>query len=262
MSELLNDEKLKNSDTLSIRRVMIYVAYDGTNYHGWQLQPECITIEGKLNEALSNLLNTDIKVIGASRTDAGVHAMGNVAVFDTVSRIPADKFPYALNERLPEDIRVLEGKEVDINFHPRKCDTKKTYEYHILNTQFEIPIKSRYTYHVYSKLDLELMNKAARYIEGEHDFTSFCSVNTQSDTRIRTIYNLDITKENDEIIISVSGNGFLYNMVRIIAGTLIEVGKGKLTPDSIKEIIDAMDRTKAGPTAPAKGLLLKKYEFL
>lgn len=244
-----------------VRRVMIYVAYDGTDYHGWQLQPESITIEGELNRALSDLLKEDIKVIGASRTDAGVHSMGNVAVFDTVSRIPADKFPYALNERLPDAIRVLKGVEVNNDFHPRKCDTKKTYEYHILNTQFEIPIKSRYTYHVYNSLDVERMNAAAKFFIGEHDFTSFCSVNTQAESHVRTLYDVNVVRAEDEIIVSVKGNGFLYNMVRIIAGTLIDVGKGKIEPEQITDIINAMDRSKAGPTAPAKGLLLKQYEF-
>lgn len=243
------------------RRIMLYVAYDGTDYHGWQFQPEAITVEGVLNKALSELLNDDITVIGASRTDAGVHSMGNVAVFDTILRIPAEKFPYALNERLPDDIRVVEGREVALDFHPRKCDSRKTYEYHILNTQFEIPVKSRYTYHVYNKLDIEKMREASKYFLGEHDFTSFCSVNSQAENHIRTIYNVDIIKYDDEIIISVTGNGFLYNMVRIIAGTLIDVGKGKTKPESIISIIEAEDRCVAGPTAPAKGLLLKKYEF-
>lgn len=253
---------VEKMDDKNVRRIMLYVAYDGTEYHGWQLQPECVTIEGKLNEALSELLREDIKVIGASRTDAGVHALGNVAVFDTTSKIPGDKFPYALNERLPNDIRVVDGKEVDITFHPRKCDTKKTYEYHILNTKFEIPTKTRYTYHVYHQLDLEAMKTAAKLFEGEHDFTSFCSINSQSESKVRTIYSVDVRKDGDEVVISVTGNGFLYNMVRIIAGTLVEVGKGKNAPSEISNMILAKDRSKAGPTAPAMGLLLAKYEFL
>lgn len=244
------------------RRIMLTVAYDGTDYHGWQLQPEAITIEGVLNNALSNLTGEDINVIGASRTDAGVHALCNIAVFDTCCRIPAEKFPFALNERLPGDIRVRAGQEVELDFHPRHCDTKKTYEYKILNTQFEIPTISRYAHHVYVELDVEKMRQASKYLIGEHDFTSFCSVNAQSDTRVRTIYDVAVNKEDDLITIRVSGNGFLYNMVRIIAGTLIEVGRGHIEPSSVSEILIAKDRDKAGPTAPARGLILKKYEFI
>lgn len=252
-------------DNELVRRIMLQVAYDGSDYHGWQIQPDTEnvpTIEGELNKALSSLLKADIQVIGASRTDAGVHAEGNIAVFDTSSRIPADRFPYPLNELLPESIRVVESKEVPVTFHPRKCDTKKTYEYHILNTKFDVPTKSRYTHHVYGNLDIEKMQEAASYLIGEHDFTSFCSVNSQSESKVRTIYNLDLTKYENEIIITVTGSGFLYNMVRIIAGTLIEVGRGKYAAIDVKNILEARDRTKAGPTAPAKGLLLKNYEFL
>lgn len=244
------------------RRIMLTVAYDGTNYHGWQIQPEAITIEKVLNECLTEVLGEPITVIGASRTDAGVHAMGNIAVFDTVSRIPAEKYPYVLNKVLPEDIRILKGDAVDDDFHPRKCDTRKTYEYRILNTEFELPLKRLNTYHYYGALDVCKMNEAAKLLIGEHDFTSFCSVNAQSETRVRTIIETSVRREDDEIIISVCGNGFLYNMVRIIAGTLIEVGRGHMSSDQIASILDAKDRSMAGPTAPPQGLTLIGYEFL
>lgn len=245
-----------------MRRILITVAYDGTDYHGWQYQPGSKTIEGELNRCLSELLNEEIQVIGSSRTDAGVHAMCNMAVFDTTARIPADKFPYALNVRLPEDIRVQSGREVEADFHPRHIDTIKTYEYHILNSQFEVPIKSRYTHHVYVPLDVEAMNSAGKVLIGEHDFTSFCSVNAQSETRVRTITDLEVYREGLEVIIKVSGTGFLYNMVRIIAGTLIEVGRGHYEKEKVEQMLMACDREAAGPTAPAKGLLLAKYTIL
>lgn len=245
-----------------MRRIKLVVAYDGNDYHGWQFQPGKKTVEGELNKVLSELLNEDIEVIGASRTDAGVSALGNVAVFDTESRIPGDKFAYPLNERLPWDIRIQESEEVSTEFHPRKCESRKTYEYRILNTKFEIPTKSRYSTHIYYNLDENRMQEAAKYLIGEHDFTSFCSVNAQSLTRIRTIYDIKVFRENDEVVIRVTGNGFLYNMVRIIAGTLIDVGRGHLEPGEVENILNKKDRQYAGPTAPPNGLMLVKYNFM
>lgn len=241
---------------------MLTVAYDGTNYHGWQLQPNVITIESVLNETLSTLLNEDIKVIGASRTDTGVHALGTIAVFDTESKIPAEKFSYAINQRLPDDIKIQKSQEVPLEFHPRHCDSRKTYEYCILNCEFPQPIHRLYSYFTYVPLDVERMQQAARHLIGEHDFKSFCSVNTVAETTVRTIYELKVIKEGDFIRIRVTGSGFLYNMVRIIAGTLMEVGRGNMEPDAIPQILEALDRTKAGPTAPACGLTMMQYEFL
>ena len=237
-------------------RIKLVVAYDGTNYCGWQLQNNGITIEEVLNKALSTLCNEEIQVIGASRTDAGVHALGNVAVFDTTSRIPAEKFSYALNQRLPEDIRIQHSEQVADDFHPRYCDSTKTYEYHILNAPFEQPIGRQYAHFVYRKLDIEAMRTAAGYIVGEHDFKSFCSVGSQVKTTVRTVYSLDVIKTGVNITLRITGNGFLYNMVRIIAGTLLEVGMGMYPPEKLKEIIEAKDRQTAGPTAPARGLSL------
>lgn len=324
-----------------MRRIMLTVAYDGTNYSGWQIQPNKETIEGVLNRELSRLLREEIKVVGASRTDSGVHAEGAVCVFDTESKIPGDKFSYAINQTLPEDIRIRNSKEVDITFHPRRVNSRKTYRYRIRHDEFPNPLDARYAYHVYTKLDIEAMRRACEFIKGKHDFKSFCSVHTDVDTTVRTVYDvhIDVTpdkkllqmsglmksrgvsestategfsdakdlteglrvstidadvnsanasvtgsdinsartsvtgpdmnrarssvKIQPEIIdIYVTGNGFLYNMVRIIAGTLIEVGQGKIKPEEIPAIIEACDREKAGPTAPAKGLTLIGYKMM
>ncbi len=245
-----------------MKRVLLIVAYDGTRYHGWQLQPMVATIESELNKALSALFHEDIKVIGASRTDTGVHALSNIAVFDTMATMPAEKIVYALNQRLPEDIRIQSSQEVPIDFHPRHQNSKKTYVYKIVNRAFPLPTVRLYTHFTYVPLDVELMRQAAEYLVGEHDFKSFCSANTIAETTIRTIYSISVEKIDEMISIRVTGSGFLYNMVRIIAGTLIEVGRGNILPQKIEEILRACDRTKAGPTAPACGLTLEKYEFL
>ena len=244
------------------KRVKLIVAYDGTDYHGWQIQNNGKTIESELNRCLTELLGEDIKVIGASRTDAGVHALANVAVFDTESRMPGEKISYALNQRLPEDIRIQKSEEVDNNWHPRYCDSKKTYEYHIYSAEFPMPTKRLYSYFTYHKMDVDKMRQAAAYICGEHDFKSFCQVGAQVETTVRTVYSVDVEQNGHDITIRVCGNGFLYNMVRIIAGTLIEVGMVKRTPESIETVINKCDRSAAGPTAPAYGLILTKYEFL
>lgn len=244
-----------------MKRVKLVVAYDGTAYHGWQIQPGAPTIEGELNKALSELLQEEIQVIGASRTDSGVHALCNMAVFDTNTRIPAEKISYALNQRLPEDIRIQESAEVAADFHPRHCSSRKTYEYRILNRPFPLPTKRLYAHFTYVPLDVERMQQGAAYLIGEHDFKSFCSVNSAAETTVRTIYELTVEKQEDEIIIRVCGNGFLYNMVRIIAGTLIEVGRGNAAPKQIKDMLEAKNRQAAGPTAPACGLMLVRYEF-
>ena len=242
-------------------RVKLIVAYDGTNYSGWQIQPNGVTIEQKLNEALSDLLGEDIKVTGASRTDAGVHSLGNVCMFDTDTRMPAEKISYALNQRLPEDIVVQDSCEVDESFHPRFSKSRKTYEYRILNRKFRMPTRRLDTYFYYYPLDVARMQEAASYLIGEHDFKSFCAVNAQSKTSVRTIFDCTVTKMDDIITIRVTGNGFLYNMVRIIAGTLIKVGAGELAPADMQQILEACDRSAAGPTAPAHGLTMIGLEY-
>ena len=245
-----------------MKRIKLVVAYDGTAYSGWQVQPGVKTIEGELNRCLSELLGEEIQVIGARRTDSGVHALCNVAVFDTGARIPGEKVSYALNQRLPEDIRIRESSEVDSDFHPRHCNSKKTYEYRILNAPFAIPTRRLYTHFTYVPLDVELMQKGADYLIGEHDFKSFCSTAAVVETTVRTITDIQIEKAGNEISIRVCGTGFLYNMVRIIAGTLMEAGRGNLKPEQIKDILEAKDRQAAGATAPACGLTLVKYEFM
>ena len=238
------------------RRICLKVAYDGTAYHGFQVQKNGKTIESELNRAISELTGEEIQVSSASRTDAGVHGLCNLAVFDTCFRIPAGKFSYALNQRLPEDIRVRESKEVAADFHPRRCKSKKTYEYHILNADFPNPLKRLYAYFTYTPLNVEKMRQAAAYLVGEHDFVSFCSAGSQAETTVRTIYELTVERSGEEIVIRVTGSGFLYNMVRIIAGTLMEAGYERMEPEKTAEILAAKDRTMAGPTAPACGLTL------
>lgn len=244
-----------------MRRIKLTIAYDGTNYCGWQVQPNGITIEEVLNKALTKLTGEDILVIGASRTDSGVHAMGNVAVFDTETTIPPEKIAVALNQRLPEDIVIVKSEEVAADFHPRYCDCSKTYEYHIINTRISVPTKRLTNYFVSYVLDIEKMRKAASYLVGEHDFVSFCNVRTDVESTVRTITSLDILTNGDEITIRITGNGFLYNMVRIIVGTLIRVGRGFYEPEKIKEILEAKDRKAAGVTAPAHGLMLMEIDY-
>ncbi len=243
------------------KRVRLVVAYDGTNYHGWQIQKNGITIESELNRCLSALLNEPVEVIGASRTDSGVHAMGNIAVFDTESPMPADKISYALNHYLPEDIRIQRSEEVPADWHPRHCESRKTYEYRIYRAQFPMPVKRFYSLFTYHRLDVEKMRAAAAYMVGEHDFKSFCQVGAQVESTVRTLYSAEVEEQGPDLVIRVCGNGFLYNMVRIIAGTLLEVGQGRRQPEDIPGILEAKDRTAAGPTAPAHGLMLMKYEF-
>lgn len=246
-----------------MKRIKLTVAYDGTNYHGWQVQPNAVTIEGKLNEAISELTKESIQVIGASRTDAGVHALGNVAVFDTESRIPGEKFSYALNQRLPDDIVIQQSQEVDKDFHPRYCTCEKTYEYVILNRKFPLPEYRNTAFFYYGDLDIKAMQEATKAFLGEHDFAGFCSAGAQVKTTVRTIYELTVEKkDNDMICIRVRGNGFLYNMVRIIAGTLLEVGKGNIEAKSLENRIAAADRSQAGPTAPAMGLKLIRIQYI
>lgn len=245
-----------------MKRVMLTVAYDGTNYHGWQIQPNGETIESVLNRCLSALLREKIEVIGASRTDSGVHALGNIAVFDTDTTIPPEKISYALNARLPEDIRIQESKEVAGDFHPRHCDSRKTYEYRIYNARFPMPTERLYTYFTYTPLNIDKMREAAGYFIGTHDFKSFCSVDSQAENTVRMLEYVEVKQTDSRIIIRVAGRGFLYNMVRIMAGTLIEIGRGRMEPREIPRILEAKDRNAAGPTAPACGLTLMKYEFL
>ncbi len=261
-------------------RIFLRVAYDGTDYSGWQFQPNANTIEGELNRALSELTKEEIQVIGASRTDAGVHSLGNVCVFDTETRIPPEKYCYAVNNILPQDIRVVESKQVEDDFHPRHRDSMKTYEYKIWNDRFPNPIYRLYSHFSYRKIDVKKMREAAAFLEGVHDFAAFCAAGSQAETTIRTIYKVEIlidknvdgqmmsSEENGcleyeygrMIRIRVTGSGFLYNMVRIIAGTLLDVGTGLMEVSDVKKCLETCRREDAGPTAPACGLTLVRYE--
>lgn len=238
------------------------VSYDGTAFCGWQVQKNARTVEGELNKALSDLCQSRIEVIGASRTDAGVHSLASMCVFDTEMRMPAEKYSFALNTRLPEDVKVVWSKEVDADFHPRHCLTEKTYEYHIYNEEFCPPVKRFYAFHERRPLDIEKMREGGKYLIGEHDFKSFCSVDSTAETTVRNITDVRVDRDGQEVVISVSGNGFLYNQVRIIAGTLMWVGLGVREPIDVKAMLEACDREAAGPTAPACGLLLKEFKFL
>jgi len=244
-----------------MKRIMLTVAYDGTAYHGFQVQPSAPTIEGELNKALSGLTGENIRVIGASRTDAGVHSMGNAAVFDTKSSIPAERFMYALEARLPQDIVITSSRRVKDDFHPRHCDHRKTYEYRIYNDRVRDPQTDRYSYHYYGDLDVEKMKEAAAFLKGTHDFSSFCAAATDVEDKVRTIYDISVCREGKMIKIRVTGNGFLYNMVRIISGTLLFAGSGRTWPEEVKSIIEGKDRQLAGPTLPAKGLTQIEIDY-
>ena len=244
-----------------VKRVKMTVAYDGTNYKGWQVQPNGITIEEVLNRHLSSLLGEEIAVTGASRTDSGVHSLGNVAIFDTTTRMPADKISFALNQRLPEDIVVQGSCEVPADWHPRYQNSRKTYEYRILNRTFRMPTRRLDTYFYHYPLDVEKMKKAASYLGGEHDFKSFCAIGAQVKTTVRTIYACSVTKADDIITIRVTGNGFLYNMVRILTGTLVAAGTGAMTTADVMQVLEQKDRKLAGPTAPAQGLFLQQVKY-
>lgn len=243
-------------------KVLLTVAYDGSGYYGWQRQKDFVSVQQRLEEGLSALLKKDITVRGASRTDTGVHSLGQRAVFtdDTIT-IPVEKIPYALNTFLPEDIVITNAVEVDESFHPQYSVTDKTYEYKILNTTFKNPMLNRYTEFVRQKLDLEKMQEACTYFIGEHDFKAFCATGGSSKTTVRTIYSLEVEKNNDIIIIRIKGNGFLYNMVRIVAGTLVYVGLGKIKPGEISSIISSLDRAKAGKTLSPNGLTLMEVNY-
>ncbi len=245
-----------------MKRVRIVVAYDGTNYCGWQIQPNGITIEEVLNREISRLTGEDIHIIGASRTDSGVHALGNVAVFDTESRIPPERMAYAINQRMPEDIVIVRSEEVPSDWHPRyRAEITKTYEYHIYNHEIQNPLKRRYSTFVSFPLDIGKMKTGAAYLVGKHDFASFCNIKTNAADTVRTVADIRITADGPDITIRVTGNGFLYNMVRIIAGTLIRVGRGFYTPERVKDILEAKERTADGVTAPPNGLVLVGIDY-
>lgn len=239
-----------------MKRIKLTVAYDGTNYCGFQFQKNGPTIEAELNRALSELTGEEIHVTGASRTDAGVHALGNIAVFNTETRIPPEKICYAVNGRLPGDIVVQSSEEVPVSYHPRKCNSVKIYEYRILNRKFPDPTRRLGFSFCYWPLDEKRMQEAAAYLVGEHDFASFCSSGSQVEDTVRKLYEASVRREGELVVIRLAGNGFLYNMVRIIAGTLMSIGQGTFPPEHMKRILNARDRRAAGVKASAPGLTL------
>ncbi|MCC2252940.1 tRNA pseudouridine(38-40) synthase TruA [Ruminococcus sp. CLA-AA-H200] len=244
-----------------MKRIRLTVAYDGSDYCGWQIQPNGITVESVLNDALSRITGEEIRVTGASRTDAGVHARGNIAVFDSNTTIPPERISYAVNTVLPDDVVVIKSEQVPADWHPRYCDSVKTYEYCILNREMPDPLRRRGTWHVSFALDVEKMRDAAAYLTGEHDFRSFCSIHTGAKSTVRTVYSIEIEQSADIITIRIQGNGFLYNMVRIIAGTLVSVGRGLRTPQDVGDMLEARDREKAEATAPPQGLILDSIRY-
>lgn len=242
-------------------RILLTVSYDGSEYYGWQRQKGFVTVQQRLEEGLSQMLKQNITVRGASRTDTGVHAIGQRAVFAAETSIPVDKIPLALNSFLPEDIVVTAAKIVDEEFHPQYSVTDKTYCYKILNDSFRVPMLNKYTDFVRDSLDIAAMNRACEYLVGTHDFNAFCASGSTAKTTVRTIFSMRVEKVDNIVSIWVRGNGFLYNMIRIIAGTLVNVGRGKYPPEYVQEIIKSLDRTKAGKTMSPGGLTLMEVNY-
>lgn len=244
-----------------MKNIKLTLSYDGTNYYGWQRQNGFISIQEVLEDACKEFFKQSITIRGAGRTDAGVHAQGQCATFLVETLIPEKRISLALNRILPEDIVVTHAEEVPLDFHPQYLAKKKTYRYQILNTEFPIPQLRNYSYFVYTPLDVEAMNQAAQNYLGTHDFRGFCtSKNTKTNTN-RKIYYAKVIKEGQLITFEVCGDGFLYNMVRIMVGTLIEVGVGNIEPAAIRDIILSKDRQKAGITVPACGLTMCHIEY-
>lgn len=245
------------------KKVLLTVAYDGTNYFGWQKQKDSIipTIQGELEKACACLFKQEIECVGASRTDRGVHALGQRAAIVVNSTIPTEKIPLALQSFLPKDIVVVEAQEVSENFHPRFDCIQKTYEYKIYNQAFRNPLFRNYSEFIYRKLDILAMQEAAKSFIGTYDFKAFCAAGSSVKTTVRTIFDCNVRKENEFIIIQVTGDGFLYNMVRILSGTLIYVGLRKINPNEIVPIILSRDRARAGKTVGPQGLILKNIQY-
>lgn len=240
----------------NLKNILLTIAYDGTNYNGWQKQPNGVGIQEKIEDGCYRIFRQNLKVIGASRTDTGVHALGQRGLIKVDTKIPIDRIPHALNSVLPEDVIIRDAQEVPEDFHPRYHAKEKTYHYQILNEKFPIPQFRNISTFISKDLDLDLMNEGAKYFLGTHDFSSFCSSGSSVKAMERTIYHANIRKQETFVVFEVKGNGFLYNMVRIMAGTLLEIGIGKKRPSDIREIILSKNRDLAGKTAPPQGLTL------
>lgn len=246
---------------MDMHRILLTVCYDGTAYAGWQFQSNGPSIQAEIEKALEQALGRFTRITGASRTDAGVHALGQRAHFDTDAKIPADKYPFVLNRYLPRDIRVLEGKEVPPDFHARFDATGKLYTYRIHNAVHPSALLRNTTAHVSYPLDAESMQKAGQKLLGTHDFAAFAAAGGSAKTTVRTIDRLEVSRSGEEITLLVHGNAFLYNMVRIIAGALIGIGQGKLSPTCLDRALATKSRLALGITAPAGGLELTRVEY-
>ena len=243
-----------------MRNIKITIQYNGKNYCGWQKQNNSPGIQGTIEKAIFDITREEVKITGSGRTDAGVHALGQVANFKTNSQIPVDRIPNALNAKLPKDISIVKAEDVDEDFHSRYSAKKKTYRYQIYNSQYRSPIYADISYPVKYDLDIDKMKKEAKSLIGTYDFKGFMSSGSSVIDTVRTIYNIEVSKSEDLIIIEIEGNGFLYNMVRIIAGTLVDIGRGRIT-ENMSTIIKSKSRSMAGHTAPAHGLFLKKVDY-
>ncbi len=244
-----------------LRRVLLTVSYDGTGYSGWQRQQNAMSVQQRLEEALQKALGQKVAVTGASRTDAGVHALCQMVHFDTDSTIPDGKFPFVLNNLLPYDIRVTAARPVPCDFHARFSCRGKTYTYRMHNAPHASAIFRNITCHVPVRLDESAMDAAAKQVLGTHDFKAFAAAGGSAKTTIRTITQADVARQGEQVVLTVSGNAFLYNMVRILAGTLIEIGQGSLAPEALSKALLAGDRLVLGPTAPPQGLELTRVEY-
>ena len=244
-----------------MRNIKLIIEYDGKSFNGWQKQPDRLNIQGEIEKAIEEITGEKVDLTASGRTDAGVHSLGQTANFKTDSKIPTEKFAKAINSRLKKSIVIKSAEEVDEKFHSRYSVKSKTYRYIINNSENGTAIYRGLEYHVPMKLDYEKMNEAIKYFIGEHDFKAFKASGTSSKSSVRKILDGSVRKEGERVIIEVTGTGFLYNMVRIISGTLLDVGLGKIKPEDIPSIIESKDRTKAGQTLPAHGLYLLQVNY-
>ena len=244
-----------------MKNIRLTIEYDGKDFNGWQKQPNKLNIQGEIERAIEEITGEKVDLIASGRTDAGVHALAQMANFKTNSNLPVEKYPIALNTKLKKSIRIQKAEEVEEDFHSRYHCKQKTYRYVINNSDQGSSIYRNLEYFVPNRLNVEKMQEAVKYFEGEHDFKAFKASGTSSKSSVRTIYKAKVEKQGDRIIIELTGNGFLYNMVRIIAGTLLDVGLEKIEPDEISEIIEKGERARAGKTLPPQGLYLVKVEY-
>ncbi len=244
-----------------MRNIRFTLEYVGTRYHGWQIQENAITIQQILEEKLNLILNKKSRVVGAGRTDAGVHALGQVAHFKTNNPLPVERIFKGMNSMLPEDIAVLKMEETNLSFHSRKDAKKKEYFYQIWNGARPSPFLSAFVIHIPTKLNIEAMRRAASFFQGKHDFHSFCPANTTIKDKVRHVFHSGIEEVEEMIRYRIIADGFLHHMVRTIVGTIINVGKEKIPVEKIKDIFQGKDRKLAGFVAPAKGLFLKKVYY-